>query len=775
MRVLRLFVALLPAFQRSECGSYLASLLGKSDSKTDIVPRSGITSNTAVLLRLSEMNMWEQTWSEPALGKSLQGDESEKRGEKPWKEGGYEDVETGGFRTLDEISGELFERIAEVATSLPGQVDAGGLHKLNFLMYAYLQDCQDYLVVIYRPLLLSQTLDPFELRLLYHRLALKHYTELETLVSSELNVGRRVLLVGAAEAGMVASYHALMLMRRNALISQLGKGINLKNQIQVLGFNTPPPFTHEAIQYYRLARHNYFYFATSAERTPDFGYLGECFVHHLPASESSKGALSDPQESYVQTYFNSQILRDLGRQEPFKSATTYNDKVKGEFTKQIALSLAGRRSALAVYKLSFQRHRERFLYTCTRVLQQMLRGIISTRHRAAQSFVSKYSMLRNWTLGRDIKDVKCVIVDAESVNCMTLNGNDPRIFATYHITRVEGDALGETVASHEITPSTDDEHIASSLETPLDQCLFDLFQAQPELKLISPFHRESSFQLKTSIWPYTTLVFKVRLADRQTLSRLFTDDLSVFLRVMTNPAIENPLRCQKALTPSPGVYDASTIENYWRPFVSFLKNHQSSKTHAIVDRHLSSHRDIPDSVIFSVLHKYMDADDRAFQHRQYDCTDPQTLWHSYNFCPMACRVLNASSNFCKRIYISKKGLKMSIRGASSSEAVTSYFESSMIPGVSYLSSAIMSATRDKSLEELNFIKELKLDHPDRMAILLTVKRAEDGQTLYMAIFAEGEVRQALIDGISQVEQLSLARSQPSVVRRSYEGSQLNTY
>lgn len=747
MRALGIFIGLLFNLELRECASYLSSIVqiasalgGEKTNDRSIIPRSGTTSSSAVYLRQIERAIWEPTWQQFKDKQSVIIDQNS-------EEKDFVDVSGLEFQPLSATPDKLFERMLSIACRIPGRIDHDFeiLKKLNFFMYLWEEEVENSVVIMYRPLLLNQKLDPYALRLLNHRLAAKLYPELEAIVSHSDNVGKKILLVGAAEAGLLASYHAIMLIRKCPAVGDLGGGKNDRNQVQVLGLNTPPPFTHEVLDIYRLATHNYFCFRPLTAKDPDFGYLGE-LVPYVAVVESFEGT-PPVTDAEIQVYFNLMNLNDLNMNELAKYPIAYtNFEVRTEYSEQQTRCLLGLRAATTTYKPFFEAYPWRFIYVCAKMLQKMLKRMFLARNYDAQTFVSKNNMVRNWTLGNEVK-FKCSVSIPDTVNCMVKKGNVYHIFATYHVVYTLKEAARENVHGSlqgikKVVPE-EIQQDGLQAEGAFQECLFDLFEAQPVLRILSPFHRDSSFQLKAEMWPHQPVDFNVKLMGFKGLEKLLKDNHALFLQIMTSPTIDNPLRCQRNMLPVPGEYDWAKIREYWGPFVTFLSNHLTSKEYEVLEFHKPATLPINSSQLFDVIHKNLD---EFTLQNHFDCTDPQTRWHSLSTCPPLCHILNSSSECCRRIYISASGLKISLRGAAKYGGLV---------------------WSDTSLMELNFVKDLKLDEKDHAVILVTLKKVNDGKILYLVVFAEGQIYNSLLAG-DLAQSLSITHTNPT----SYSHSQV---
>lgn len=680
------------------------------------------------------------------------------------------------IRQLTSLSRKEMKLLAGWALQIVGGTLLDKFMMINQFIYVSVEAIKGYVVVILRPLLLAADMEEEELRLLYHSFADRNYKGLnEHLLTLEDLAERSILLVGATDAGLAATYLALRLIRKNPVVASVGGWYNRLGQIQVITMNSPAPFTPEAIQVYRLPQTNMLDFALEVP-SQGFIYAGILQLCKPPIMLPSIPRVND--ENRLIAYFQGQALNIFNVDARFNVhfAQPSAKVLAKRLTSQQEKAQEGVVAATADFTPISDIHHQQDLDSCTNALKARLQQALASKMYEGGEFVKKFHLDVNWAIspqvqchqehlsilskrksGEEIADIR-VVCSLAGTNGMSefasywLNIDQPSIMHTskgqfngeeslhpdehsdhqLHLDKLQDQVPMPLSPSNQRQPFQSLAHEGSShlsggsnrfLDN-LNFCLNALFQQQPELRIFSPFHSESSnVLLSFKVWPPAQRTCRARLISSNALARLYDKDRTSFIALMASPAITNPVECQRATLPAAITKEQSgNSSEYWLMFLEYVRNYLHSDIFTVeqlvADYAFEKESDGAAFLknVFSILHSGLDKDAAT---SQYDCTKPEVLWHSENFCPKMCRVL-VDSNFCKRVYIGESGLKMSLRGESA-----------------------VHESVDNTKRQWEVLFGIKKRFADRDTIVLKLKSSPSNErhpskTFYAAIFLEGE-------------------------------------
>lgn len=680
------------------------------------------------------------------------------------------------LRQLTSLSNKDMKFLASWTLQIVGGTSLDSFKTVNQFTYVSVEAIKGYVVIILRPLLLAADMGEEELRLLYHTFADRKYAELnEYLLTLGDLAERSILLVGATDAGLAATYLALRLIRKNPVIAPSGGWNNRRGQVQVITMNSPAPFTPEAIQTYRLPQVNILDFALEVPGQK-FIYAGILKLCKPPVMLPSIPRVND--ENRLIGYFHGQALST------FNIATHFNTYFAQPAAKVLAKRLISQQekaqqgvvAATADFALISDIHHQQDLDSCRHALQARLQQALASKVYEGNEFIREFHLKQNWAIEPQIncyqesfaiglKGNSDESIPSVRVTCSFVGVNGVSEFASYLLNvdkpammylsedQVYGDKAvirSDEPSDHKpplgnyqdqgLVPSNSfgqrqppqlshegPSHLSgrNRLFEDLNACLAALFQMQPELRIFSPFHEESSsVPLSFKVWPLAQKTCRARLIHDPVLHRLYEEDRASFVALMSSPAITNPIQCQQGTLPASITKEQSGNSfEYWPMFLEYVRNYLYSDIFTVeqLATDYTFERESDGAAflktLFSILHSGLSKDTMA---SQYDCTKPEVLWHSENFCPKMCRVL-VDSNFCKRVYIGESGLKMSLRGESS-----------------------VHESIDNTKRHWEVLFGIKKNFADRATIVLRLKSSSSNEkhaskTFYAAVFLEGRL------------------------------------
>lgn len=681
------------------------------------------------------------------------------------------------LKQLSRLSNKEMGRLADWAFRIVGGSHLEGFRGINPFIHVSTDVMDGYVVIIVRPLLLAADMREDELRLFYHSFASRKYAELDRALSGIQDLSERgILLVGATDAGLAATYLALRLVRKHAVIAPLGRWINCHGQVQVITMNSPAPLTPGAIQVYRLPQGSMLDFALSPPNQ-DFTYAG---ILHLCKSPSMLPSISQVNnENSLVAYFQGQELSAFNIEAHFNSYLS--QPPPSVLAKRLAMQQGKAQQGMVAASADFvfigDLHHRQDLDSCANALQARLQQVLTSKLYQGNEFVAHHHLKSNWALdGQVICSHDNFAISPENtfedrsvgfkVVCTFTNVRGTREFASYWLTidppMMEQDSIDHISdganmaqevdhADHQPlmdkppAPSlkqADSFRRASFLQKPsssmsgaatgrsrisegLDGCIAALFEMQPELRIFSPYHKESTnIPLTFQVWPFEHRACRAKLAPSSALHSLYEESRDLYVVLMTSPAIPNPIECQRGTLPATiSGEDMGHSAEYWPLFSLYVHNYLYSEAFA-VEQLVTDYVFDKESdgaaflkALFAILHSSLGRDIVA---NQYDCTRPEVLWHSSDFCPQMCRVL-IDSNFCKRVYVADSGLKISLRGESS-----------------------VHESLDDTKRQWEILFKMKKNFADRSTIILQLRASSKdkkypGKLFYTAIFLEGDL------------------------------------
>ena len=623
---------------------------------------------------------------------------------------------------------------------------------LHHNIYGCISYYEGYVILVYRPLLLKDKLQPAALRYLYHSLAQQTYKLVANFVTQNLGRYNTVLLVAGVEAGLHSQYHALGLIRKHPILGPLGNHVNSKGLVQVLTFNSPPSFTAANAEYFSLNPVHYINFQTFVSRVDsDFASIGRTVHCSLRISEYKHKATDN---DITEKLFLGQNLEKMYR------TGQMGDLVTGYITQNLGAILASQKDEvyIAITSASSKWNEERAyllhedLHECVASLEQTIQNSIKIKYKNAEKYKLAHGIASNWSLSKPLPECNGVVIGKEYKALCYLNMKqfaEYRIILENNILEDDNDATAhdaesitiyqtDTMFSH-LCASKDDEiiedycpsehrSIFTLSDTSMEQmkkgfteCLCDLFKSYPSLDSFSPFRYEP---LSLHYSKHGGAVKKCTAKIVSSIDRfwnMYNSDKPMFLQLMTAPDRPNPESCQRNTLP---VRVKEEDDSHWD---KFLSSSREFNVEMIMETGHECSSTKVNQLWVSLLSFLKAKLEKRPQSSQFDCTKPQTLWHSPHFCPEMCRILH-KFGFCERLYIDRSGLKVSLRGDNS---YLSNWGMNMVP--------IMKTLVDPSYRDLQMLSIMKTQYDDWAVYGLNLQGKE--RNYYLVVFLEGAIYQ----------------------------------
>lgn len=175
--------------------------------------------------------------------------------------------EEPGHRYIQELGPDDVKIIADLALKIvytPDQKAPKNCKELlkSVVACEYEFNSKSYIVLGYRPLLLLKDLSEIGLRYVYHSLARLTYEPVSNFITDNIGTYKTVILTGGSHGGLLAHYHGAMLIRKHPILGPCQNYINKFGMVQILTFNTPPPFSTTAVEYFHPHSNQFLDFRT---------------------------------------------------------------------------------------------------------------------------------------------------------------------------------------------------------------------------------------------------------------------------------------------------------------------------------------------------------------------------------------------------------------------------------------------------------------------------------------------------------------------------------
>lgn len=256
------------------------------------------------------------------------------------------------------------------------------------------------ILYVYRPLLLPSTPTSSRIRLLYHGVADRYWEALKKDLSSIDISEKLIIFAGALDAGLVASYHAIRVIRQFKTIAIPGKFSNTEGRVRVVTFDTPPPFTAATVEFYGLRKEHFidFRLATTFD-DPAFTGLGQCMTieFEIKRDKLPRIELNDINLIIANQKINQYDLNQLVQPQVKADASRLEDALAISMLRATAATNA----AVQVFDdLKSRISCSNFAIGIEKLVSR-IKEVVRSKYNAAEAYRISNNLAENWALNLD--------------------------------------------------------------------------------------------------------------------------------------------------------------------------------------------------------------------------------------------------------------------------------------------------------------------------------------------------------------------------------------